>query len=194
MVTRPWITVVTGLPRSGTSMVMQMLAAGGIEPLIDNARPADTDNPFGYFELDAVKRTATDALWCNGAVGKAVKVIYQLIPTLPERFEYRVIFIRREIRDVLASQAAMLARLGRTGAELTNDKLVRIYARQIRETDAWIETRPQFRVHKIDYEEALASPTSIAMILDRFLGGGLDIHAMSRTVDPTLQHFFYRSI
>lgn len=194
MITRPWITVVTGLPRSGTSMVMQMLAAGGIEPLIDDVRPTDVSNPLGYFELDAVKRTATDALWCNSAVGKAVKVIYQLIPMLPEGVEYRVIFIRREMRDVLASQAAMLARLGRTGAELPNEKLAKIYSRQIQETDAWIKTQPQFRVRKIDYERAIASPASIAAIMDRFLGGGLNVHAMSRVVDPALQHFCCRPI
>lgn len=194
MATRPWITVVSGLPRSGTSMVMQMLAAGGIEPLMDDARPADPDNSLGYFELDAVKQTEIDASWCNDAAGKAVKVICQLIPTLPERFEYRVIFVRRQIRDVLASQAAILARLGRTGAELTNEKLAKIYTRQIEETDAWINTRPQFRILKIDYEEAIASPTSAAVIMDRFLESGLDVHAMSRVVEPALQHFCSRSI
>ena len=98
-----WVTVVAGLPRSGTSMMMSMLEAGGIPLLTDGVRTADRDNPRGYYELEAVKQTDRDPSWLDDAPGKAVKVISQLLPELPPQHRYRAIFVRRNLDEVLAS-------------------------------------------------------------------------------------------
>ena len=105
-----FVTLVSGLPRSGTSMMMQMLHAGGIPAVTDNIRLADKDNERGYYELEAVKRTKDDASWLRDAPGKAVKVIYLLLYDLPTDYTYRVIFMNRNLDEVLASQRAMLER------------------------------------------------------------------------------------
>jgi len=109
------ITVVSGLPRSGTSMMMQMLGAGGLAVLTDGKRGADADNPRGYYEYEAVKSLGQDASWLASAGGKAVKIVSALLIHLPDGFDYRVIFMRRPIAEVLASQRAMLDRLGHAG-------------------------------------------------------------------------------
>jgi hypothetical protein len=110
--TRSFVTIVSGLPRSGTSLLMQMLRAGGMPVLADDARPPDTDNPAGYLEYAPVLRTATDANWVAAAPGHAVKVIYALLRHLPRGFAYRVLWMRRDLDEVIASQQAMLARRG----------------------------------------------------------------------------------
>ena len=118
-----WITVVSGLPRSGTSMMMRMLSAGGMPILADDTRPADEDNPFGYYELEAAKGLRNDRRWLQDAVGKAVKVVHLLLPELPKDHAYRVVMMRRDLGEVLASQRAMLQHHGRRGAELAPEKL-----------------------------------------------------------------------
>src|SRR5438046_6429896 len=110
---KSYITVVSGLPRSGTSLMMQMLRAGGMPVRTDGFRKADEDNPRGYLEYEPVKRTREDSSWVSDAVGKAVKVVYLLLRDLPDGFDYRVILMRRSLREVLASQSAMLMRSGR---------------------------------------------------------------------------------
>src|SRR5215212_2341111 len=121
------VTIVTGLPRSGTSMMMQMLAAGGMPVLAAAVRAPDADNPRGYLEFEAAKRTARDAAWVAGAAGKAVKLVHLLLPDLPQEHEYRVLFMRRDMDEVLASQRAMLARLRRTGADLSPERLADLF-------------------------------------------------------------------
>src|SRR5688572_8703668 len=119
---RDSITVVSGLPRSGTSLMMQMLQAGGMPVLTDGERSADESNPRGYLELEAVKRTRSDAGWIAEAVGKAVKVIHLQLRDLPSSHQYRVIFMRRDLNEVVASQQSMLDRIGRKGAGLPPEK------------------------------------------------------------------------
>ena len=104
------IIIVSGLPRSGTSMMMRMLEAGGIPPLIDNLRRPNEDNPGGYYEFEPVKRTKQDPSWLTTAGGKVVKMVYRLLYDLPTGYEYRVIMMRRTLEEVLASQEAMLKR------------------------------------------------------------------------------------
>lgn len=104
------ITVVSGLPRAGTSLMMQLLAAAGLPIAVDGARPADADNPRGYFELEAVRRIDRDATFLDGCRGRAVKIVAPLIRALPSRYTYRVVFVERDLREILASQRAMLAR------------------------------------------------------------------------------------
>jgi hypothetical protein len=178
------IVVVSGLPRSGTSMMMQMLEAGGLEPLTDGERVADDDNPRGYLELEAVKRTASDPSWLNGAEGRVVKVISALLPTLPGDRAYDVIYMRRSLDAVLVSQRKMLVR---RGEPVPDDGVLReqLIAHQA-ETEAALGVAP-FRSLFVAYERAVADPRTSAARVATFLDRGLDTDAMARAVDATLQ-------
>src|SRR6185369_5935200 len=111
MQTEP-VIIVSGLPRSGTSMMMSMLVAGGIKAMTDSIRTADEDNPKGYFELEKVKELEKDHLWLSDAAGKAIKIISALLKHLPREYPYKTIFMRREMKEILASQRQMLIRRG----------------------------------------------------------------------------------
>ena len=181
------IVVVSGLPRSGTSMIMKMLEAGGLPVLTDGLRTADEDNPKGYFEVERVKSLAreTDKSWLVEARGKGIKVISYLLRSLPPDFNYRVVFIRREIEEVLASQRKMLARRGET--EATPPERMRA----LFEDDLWrasyqLKRRPEFETIELHYSAVLARPIEEAQRLAAFLGGGLDVEAMATAVDPQL--------
>jgi hypothetical protein len=189
------ITVVSGLPRSGTSLLMQMLRAGGIEPLTDGARAADADNPRGYLELEAVKRIREDPRFLADAGGRAVKVIAQLLPFLPRgaAFVYRVIFIERDLDEVLASQRAMLDRLGRRGAELPPERLRAVFATQAGQAKEALRARADVRLVEVEHAAVLADPRATARVLADFLGGDLDVEAMAAAVDPDLHRQRRRS-
>jgi hypothetical protein len=183
----PWVTIVSGLPRSGTSMMMQVLAAGGLSVLVDQVRQADADNVKGYFEYEPVKRTREDASWLNGAVGKAVKMVYLLLYDLPSEYQYRVVFMQRHMDEVLASQHAMLTRLGQAGAALSDKQMADAFARQRQTAEQWLANQPNFRTLKIDYHHVLARPADQAAKLDDFLGRGLNCSAMVAAVNPALR-------
>jgi hypothetical protein len=184
-VSQRFVTVVTGIPRSGTSLVMQMLAAGGVPPLCDAARTADADNPRGYYELAAVKRLARDgAPWLGEAAGRAVKVIHVLVPHLPPEADYRVVWIRRAMAAVLDSQRAMLARAGADADTLAEDRVAAVYAAQERALEAWLETHARGHWLRLDYDSVVADPTTAAHAIDVLLGGGLDRAAMAGAVEP----------
>jgi hypothetical protein len=183
---RPFITVVSGLPRSGTSMAMQMLVAGGVQALTDAVRAADDDNPRGYLEFERVKALREDKAWVSGAVGKCVKVIHLLLPELPSPFSYRVIFLRRSLDEVIRSQAKMLERSGRVGGGLPLDRLKAMYEAQLKSVDAWLAAQPNFSVLRVEHADFIRSPHEAASRVDAFLGSGLDVRAMSAAVDPTL--------
>ena len=183
-----FVTVVTGVPRSGTSLVMQMLAAGGIEPLTDGMRPPDADNPRGYFELEAVKRTRRDAGWVAEAVGRSVKVIHALVTALPADRAYRLIWVHRPLEEVVASQRAMLVRRGAGDDVLAPERLVEIFRAQVQEAERWVAAQPGFASLAIDYHAVLDDPRAAAQSIDRFLGGGLDCEAMAGVVDAGLHH------
>jgi len=180
------IVVVTGVPRSGTSLLMQMLAAGGMPVLCDGARPPDPDNPRGYYELAAVRRTSADPAWVERAAGRAVKVVHALVPALPRDRPYRVILVRRDLREVVASQESMLRRRGAAPAGPTPARLAEIYAAQLDALVAWLRRTPGVAWLEVQHAGLLASPQSEAARVDRFLGGGLDRDAMAAAVDPRL--------
>jgi hypothetical protein len=185
--TRSWITVVSGLPRSGTSMMMQMLAAGGLPVLADHVRAADEDNARGYFEFESVKRTREDPSWLRGAAGKAVKMVYLLLYDLPPQHQYRVIFMQRTIEEVLASQRAMLQRRGTGGADLSPEQMGAAFRRQLEKVDQWLTSQPQFQVLKVDYHDVVTSPVAQAERVCEFLGAGLDAAARAAAVDPAMR-------
>ena len=186
---RGFVTVVTGIPRSGTSLVMQMLEAGGVPPLCDAARPADPDNPRGYYELAAVKRLVREgAPWLGQAAGRAVKVIHALVPSLPPEGDYRVIWIRRATAAVLASQRAMLEHRGADPEELGDERIAAVFAAQEKALEAWLEARPAGCWLQLDYDAVVEDPAAAARAIDALLGGGLDRAAMAGVVDPALRH------
>jgi hypothetical protein len=180
------VVVVTGVPRSGTSLVMQMLAAGGAPLLADGERPADADNPRGYLEWAPAKRLPRESGWLAGARGRAVKLVHALVPSLPPGERYRVVLVRRAWPEVLASQDAMLARRGEAPPPLAPERLVAVYEAQLGALAAWARTRGA-PLLELSHARLLAEPAPVAAELAAFLGGGLDAVAMARAVVPGLQ-------
>lgn len=183
---RPFVTVVSGAPRSGTSMMMRMLAAGGLPPLTDGVRAPDRDNPHGYFEFEPVKRTREDPSWVGSAVGRAVKMVHLLLRDLPPGRSYRVLLMRRRLDEMVASQRRMLERLGRDPGALSDQRRAEIFAAQLDETERWLAAQPDFRVLRVDYNALVEDPPPHLARIDEFLGGGLDARAMAAVVDPEL--------
>lgn len=140
------ITVVSGLPRSGTSMMMKMLQAGGMELLVDDIRTADEDNPKGYFEYEKVKRLHKDSSWIGDARGKTLKVISLQLFQLPSRYQYRVVFMQRTLEEIIQSQNAMLKRLGRKAA--AEDQETRIlFAKHLAKVTSWLAQKKKKHMH-----------------------------------------------
>ncbi len=186
VVSRDFIVVVSGVPRSGTSLVMQMLAAGGFPVLVDRVRRPDAHNPRGYFEFEPVKALARNSDWLSQAVGHAVKVVHRLVPDLPEGFQYRLVLVRRELAQVVASQEVMLA--GRVPPGPSAERLAEIYECQLAELESWLAGRPDFRVLILDYGRVLADPGGTASALAGFLEFELDTTAMAGVIEPGLRH------
>lgn len=167
-------------------MMMQLLAAGGLPVLTDQLRKADEDNPRGYYELERVKQLRDDASWLDEAGGKAVKMVYRLLYDLPARHQYRVIFLRRTLEEVIDSQEEMLLRLGKPAQDLPRDRLVEIYEGQLRRVYDWLRDQPNFQVMYVEYRDVLADTGRIVAEINRFLGGGLNAGAMGQVPDRNL--------
>jgi len=183
------LTIVSGLPRSGTSVMMQMLEAGGLPALTDGLRLPDEDNPRGYYEFEPVKQIKRDASWLKSAAGRVVKMVHLLLTELPVDVgrQYRVVMMRRNLREVLDSQARMLLRHNRAGAGLPPDQLMKTYEEQLRKVTAWLAAHPQsFKMLEVNYNRLIADPHAVAADVNRFLGGKLDEAAMAAAVDPSL--------
>jgi hypothetical protein len=180
------VTIVSGLPRSGTSMMMKMLEAGGLDPVTDNIRTADEDNPKGYYELEKVKEMKGDTSWLPEARGKVVKVISALLQDLPPTETYRVVFMRRHMQEVLDSQRQMLVRRGQQPDRVPDDKMAAMFEKHLAKIEEWLAAQPNMQVLYVRYNEALANPAETARAIDEFLGGGLDLDAMVGVVDKQL--------
>jgi len=167
-------------------MMMQMLRAGGVPLLADDVRKADEDNPRGYCELEAVKRSRRDYSWLEDAPGKAVKVIHVLLADLPRDRAYHVLFMQRQIDEVVDSQQAMLARTGRRGAALSRERLAGALERQSDQALAYLRSHDCFAVLPAHYEQVIADPLGQAQSVCQFLGRPLDVPAMAAAVDPAL--------
>jgi Sulfotransferase domain len=178
------VIIVSGLPRSGTSLMMQMLDRGGVEVVTDNVRTADTDNPRGYFEFERVKKIKEDASWLPDARGKAVKMVSQLLFDLPPTERYRVVFMQREFAEMLTSQEKMLERMNREAAP--REAIKRAFGKHLEKLHAWLGEQPNFTVLYVKYAELVANPSDEARRISDFLGGRLDTEAMAGAVDPSL--------
>ncbi len=181
------IVIVSGLPRSGTSMMMKMLEAGGIPLLTDHQRSPDEDNPKGYFEFERVKNLPKgDVDWLPQARGKAVKVISALLEHLPPQYTYRVLFMRRDLREILASQRKMLLRRGEDPDKVDEEELYRLFSKHLQYIRRWLAQQPNFRVLEVPYNRILETPEPYVHQINVFLGGGLDEDAMIKVIDPHL--------
>ncbi|MBK9421973.1 MAG: alkaline phosphatase family protein [Flavobacteriales bacterium] len=181
------ITVVSGLPRSGTSMMMQALVAAGLTPYMDGKRSPDESNPNGYLEHDSVKSLARDARFLEQAQGKVVKVVAPLLPYLQPRFHYKVIFMERELDEVIASQRRMLARDGKDKQAVTYPLgLHNAYKEQLRKVERWQEQCPNVEMIRLHYGEVIKEPHTAMERVGKFLGKQLDLDAMAIAVHPEL--------
>ena len=188
------LIVVTGLPRSGTSMLMQMLDAGGLNVLSDGLRKADEDNPRGYFEFDPVKNLWNDAQWISESRGKAVKIVAPLLTALPPDLPCRVILCERDLNEVLDSQDRMLVRRHRPPSTPERRRiLTEEYARTMLRAKTMLASRPGTRWLLIEHSESISTPAAAAEKLNSFLGGELDVGKMAAAVDSTLHRNRYFS-
>jgi hypothetical protein len=168
-------------------MMMQMLAAGGLQPFTDDRRRPDDDNPRGYFEHEHATRLHRDTSWLPDARGKAVKIVAPLLPHLPAGEEYRIVLMLRNLDEVIASQRQMLARLQRKGALLGDQALRRAYAGHLVALQQWLQGRPEIAILPVDYARALADPIATATRLAAFLGFPFDAEAAAAAVAPSLR-------
>ena len=180
------VTVVSGLPRSGTSMLMKMLSAGGLEPLTDGLRGADEDNPGGYYELEAVKRMEGGTEWVDRAVGKVVKVISQLLDKLPADKRYNIVFALRAMDEILASQRAMLTRRGKDEDLVADTEFAEVINRHLREVRHWLDAQGHMEVLYVEYGAILQDPLAASRRLAEFLPAPLDVERMAGVVDESL--------
>jgi hypothetical protein len=176
------------LPRSGTSMIMQMLAAGGMSVLSDGLRTADEDNPRGYLEFEPVKNLLKDSKWLLDARGKVIKIVAPLLTALPPGLACRVILCERDLDEVLDSQQRMLVRRHQPLATTPERRrmLKDEYARTVARVEATLVRRPSTQLLVINHSRAISDPLGIAEKVNKFLGGGLDVAKMASAIDPTL--------
>jgi ElaB/YqjD/DUF883 family membrane-anchored ribosome-binding protein len=168
-------------------MAMKMLAAGGLEVVADGIRAADEDNPKGYFEDERVKdlENMKDTSWLRHARGKVIKVVSSLLQYLPRDNRYRVVFMRRNLDEVLASQSKMLDRRGEQSGT-NDDELRQMYEGHLEKVEFQLRFRPNFDALYVNYTDVLARPEELAKRISEFLGGGLDVQRMAEQVDPNL--------
>jgi len=181
------VVIVSGLPRSGTSMAMKMLEAGGVATIVDNVRTADIDNPKGYYEDERVKDLAEmeDTSWVRAARGKVIKVVSSLLNYLPANNAYKVVFMRRNLHEVLASQAKMLER--RDEASHTEDEdLLAMYEAHLDKVQFQLRFRSNFETLYVNYADVVSDPLNQARLMGEFVGGGLDVEKMAAAVDGSL--------
>jgi hypothetical protein len=179
------ITIVSGLPRSGTSMMMKMLEAGGMDVAVDNIREADEDNPKGYYELEKVKDIKNDYSWLDNVQGKVVKMVSMLLYELPSTRDYNIIFMQRDIGEILASQRTMLQRKGNR-SDINDEEMGKLFNRHLEEIENWLAGQKNMRVFYINYKNVIEDPRNIAQVINHFLNETLNIEKMVETVDRSL--------
>jgi hypothetical protein len=182
----PAITVVSGVPRSGTSLMMQMLAAGGMALIHDGQRPADRDNPRGYWEYRLSLSTAIDSSWLvhERAPGKAVKVMYRQLYDLPYDFSYRVLFLQRDLREVVRSQNRMAERLH--GTRYDEGQLIRAFQAELDELRSWLPSQPHIRLLEVAHADLFTRAPEICAQVVAFVEHTLDLQAMLEAIDASL--------
>lgn len=168
-------------------MMIKMLAVGGIEPLTDNFRVADEQNPNGYYEFERVKALKDgDSAWVESALGKSVKVISALLQNLPANYDYRIIFMQRNMQEILASQQKMLISRGETQSTVSDEQLASLYQKHLRNIRAWIEEQPTMKVIYVNYNGLLKDPEPDLQRVNQFLDERLNLESMMNVIDANL--------
>lgn len=180
------IIIVSGLPRSGTSMMMRMLESGGIQTLTDDIRKADEDNIKGYFEYELVKKIEHDKTWLNEAENKAVKLISALLKHLPHTYDYKIIFMKRDLGEILASQKKMLERRGESLDTIPDKYMANLFKKHLSEVENWLADQSNIKTLYVSYNDILRNPEEIVLNVINFLNRNLDLKKMIREIDPNL--------
>ena len=180
------ITIVSGLPRSGTSLMMRMLDKGGIEPLIDNIRTPDEDNPKGYYEFERVKGLPEDTEWLPRAKGKAVKVLAELIKHLPPGYRYRIVFMMRNIEEIVESQKKMMIRRGEDPDSVPDEEMAELLRRYLVHLKKTVNSREEMKVLYVSYNDMMINPEMEIHEINEFFEGILDTGSMMSSIDPGL--------
>lgn len=180
------ITVVSGLPRSGTSMMMQMLDKGGMDIFTDLERSADENNPKGYYEHQSVKSLKSNKSFLDAAKNKVVKVIAQLLPYLSMKYRYKIIFMERDLMEVISSQQKMLQRIGKTNTDTLPLGLLQEYENTLTEVKHWAEQHPLVDILFVSHREVIQAPLLASVKVNEFLGNQYDPELMCSAVDAKL--------
>ncbi len=182
------IIIVSGLPRSGTSMLMKMLEAGGIEIASDEIRTADDDNPKGYYELEKVKELdkSEDKSWLAEFRGKAVKIISYFLKDLPKTNNYKIIFIERNLQEMITSQNKMLAHRGEVVDPAGDEKMIKNFKTHLQKIKNMLGNEPHFELLYLNHSDVLKRPIKEVEKVNQFLGGYLDKEKMIGIIDPKL--------
>ncbi|MFC2025943.1 sulfotransferase domain-containing protein [Chloroflexota bacterium] len=182
-----FITIVSGLPRSGTSMMMNMLEEGGMEIITDNIRIADDDNPKGYYEFERVKKLKDgDVEWLKDAHGKSVKIISALLENLPDLYSYKIIFMCRNMDEILASQKQMLVRRGEPTDKVNDRTLAELFEKHIEHIEAWLKMQENIKTIFVDYNQLIFDPQRLTTKIIQFLEETLNQQKMVDIVDRKL--------
>ncbi len=180
------ISIVSGLPRSGTSMMMRMLDAGGMDVMTDHIRKADEDNPKGYYEFEKAKKIREEASWLDSAQGKVFKMVSMLLYDLPSDRNYKIVFMKRNMDEILASQRRMLIRQGRAVQEPDDKEMGIIFAKHLRHAEEWLGQQKHTDVLYMNYNEIIRNPGAHADILNSFFDSRLNAAAMAGVIDRNL--------
>lgn len=181
------IKVVTGLPRSGTSLMMKMLEAGGLGVVQDGIRGADEGNPGGYYECERVKKLDKgDTDWLCSAQGKVVKIVSALLKYIPEGYEYDLIFMRRDMEEILTSQRKLLLHRGKDSEKMDFAVMAGVSERHLKDVLAWLDRRRGVRRIEVEYGELLSDAAPVIAGINAFLGGGLEEKKMIDVIDVNL--------
>lgn len=179
------IYIVSGLPRSGTSVMMQMLEAGGIPVVTDNIRTADIDNPKGYYEFEKVKQIREDSSWLPETRGRVFKMVSMLLFDLPPDYQYRVVFTRRKMDEIIRSENKMLERLGKP-SNVPDGEMGNLLEKHLEKVLEWMEDQAYIDYHQVWFHELIEKPKKLVKPLQRFLGRKMDLKSMIAVVDPEL--------
>ncbi len=179
------LVIVSGIPRSGTSLLMQMLNNGGMEILADDIRKPDESNPKGYLELEAIKKLAQDNSCLKNQTGKAVKVISHLLKYLPEEQKYKIIFMNRDMNEIIKSQQKMLNK----NEKKYSKELIKAFLKELKHVKQWVKEQPHKEMINLHYKKIIKHPMKAIDKIIQFLGIPLDKEAMRDSIDPRL----YRS-
>ncbi|MFC1488219.1 sulfotransferase domain-containing protein [Thermodesulfobacteriota bacterium] len=179
------ITIVSGLPRSGTSLMMQILSSGGMKTVTDNIRAADVDNPKGYYEFEEVKQIKEDSTWLKNTRGKVFKMVSMLLYDLPPNEKYKIIFMERDMGEILTSQRKMLKRLKKE-SDTTDVDMGKFFNAHLSKISGWLERQRNIDVLYVSYNDLIKNPLEKVELVNKFLSLKMDVRRMAEVIDESL--------